>query len=379
MKTPSKKTILILSSSFGQGHMATARALESAAISHPELGVQVKIIDFSEEIGKLFNKTSKRMYEINTKHLPALYKWMYVSSDITHTPIRLANLLSYPLRRSHLKKLLEESQPDLIISNYPIWQYIAYQLAKKYFPAIDFVTLVTDSITVHSSWTIPDSDYYIVANEATAESLSTLGVASKKIHALGYPVHESFSHTNLDFSAVKEVLGLPRKRKLILFSASALRTGYVKRVVRAITSQYPEYSLVVVTGRDEVLHNSLKNDFPWQSPHSILVGWTKEMPQLIMASELIITKAGGSTVMECIAAGKPLIINKIIPGQEEGNAELVEKYQLGAVARKSTDILREMEDIFSNYDDYQKRLLSLAKPDAAQIIIQYLSKQLKNP
>lgn len=379
MKTPSKKTILILSSSFGQGHMATARALESAAISHPELGVQVKIIDFSEEIGKLFNKTSKRMYEINTKHLPALYKWMYVSSDITHTPIRLANLLSYPLRRSHLKKLLEESKPDLIISNYPIWQYIAYQLAKKYFPTIDFVTLVTDSITVHSSWTIPDSDYYIVANEPTAESLSTLGVESKKIHALGYPVHESFSHTNSDFTSVKDRLGLPKNRKLILFSASALRTGYVKRVVRAITSQYPEYSLVVVTGRDEILHNSLENDFPWQPPHSILVGWTKDMPHLIMASELIITKAGGSTVMECIAAGKPLIINKIIPGQEEGNAELVEKYQLGAVARKSTDILREMEEIFQNYGDYQQRLLSLAKPDAAHAIIQYLSEQLRNP
>lgn len=55
-----KKTILILSSSFGQGHMATARALESAAQNHPEHNIDVKIIDFSEEIGKLFNKTSKK-------------------------------------------------------------------------------------------------------------------------------------------------------------------------------------------------------------------------------------------------------------------------------------------------------------------------------
>lgn len=358
--------------------MATARALESAAQNHPEHNIDVKIIDFSEEIGKLFNKTSKKMYEINTKHLPALYKWMYISTDITHTPIRLANLLSYPLRQSHLKKILAAHNPDLIISNYPIWQYLAFQISKKNFPQVEFATLITDSISVHSSWVIPDSDFYIVANEPTAASLHTLGVQDNKIHALGYPVHESFATDNSSKNAVLTDMNIPKNRKIILFSASALKAPYVRRVCSAINANYPHHSLLVVTGRDQDLYKQLQNDALWAAPQSCLVGWTTNMPQLIQASDIVITKAGGSTVMECIAAKKPLIINKIIPGQEEGNAELVERYDLGYIARKSSEIVIAINEIYKDYSNYQARLTTLSKPGAAQAIIEFIAQRLSH-
>jgi processive 1,2-diacylglycerol beta-glucosyltransferase len=41
-------------------------------------------------------------------------------------------------------------------------------------------------------------------------------------------------------------------------------------------------------------------------------------------SQLILTKAGGATVHECLAAAVPAVINYVIPGQEEGNARLLE-------------------------------------------------------
>lgn len=358
--------------------MATARALESAAQNHPEHNIDVKIIDFSEEIGKLFNKTSKKMYEINTKHLPALYKWMYVSTDITHTPIRLANLLSFPLRQGHLKKLLASQHPDLIISNYPIWQYLALQISKKNFPDVEFATLITDSISVHSSWVIPDSDFYIVSNEPTASSLHTLGVKNDKIHALGYPVHESFLTNNSSAKPFPTDIEMPNNRKIILFSASALRASYVRRVSSAIISNYPDHSLIVITGRDKDLHKQIRNGALWSAPHSYLIGWTQNMPELIKASDIVITKAGGSTVMECIAAKKPLVINKIIPGQEEGNAELVERYKLGHIARKSSEIVTALNEIYKDYDSYTDRLTTLSNPEAARLIIEFLARRLEH-
>lgn len=373
-----KKTILILSSSFGQGHMATARALKTVADRHPEYQINIKIIDFSEEIGKLFNKTSKKMYEINTKHLPSLYKWMYVSTDITHTPIRLANLLSYPLRQSHLTNLLASYRPDLIISNYPIWQYLALQISKKNFPDVEFATLITDSISVHSSWVIPDSDFYIVANEPTASSLHTLGVHNSKIFALGYPVDESFMDDNSNLKSTLNNLHLPTNRKIILFSASALRASYVRQVHHAILSNYPDHTLLVITGRDKELYRQLKKDTIWSAPHSYLMSWTQQMPQLIKSSDIVITKAGGSTVMECISAKKPIIINKIIPGQEEGNAELVERFALGQIANKTKDIITALNDIYKEYADYQTRLQAFSKPQASHVILDFLSKRLSN-
>jgi processive 1,2-diacylglycerol beta-glucosyltransferase len=60
-----------------------------------------------------------------------------------------------------------------------------------------------------------------------------------------------------------------------------------------------------------------------------LLGWTREVPRLLMEHDVVISKAGGATVHECFAAGVPVVVNYIIPGQEEGNAELLERLGCG--------------------------------------------------
>lgn len=171
---------------------------------------------------------------------------------------------------------------------------------------------------------------------------------------------------------------MPNNRKIILFSASALRASYVRRVSSAIISNYPDHSLIVITGRDKDLHKQIRNGALWSAPHSYLIGWTQNMPELIKASDIVITKAGGSTVMECIAAKKPLVINKIIPGQEEGNAELVERYKLGHIARKSSEIVTALNEIYKDYDSYTDRLTTLSNPEAARLIIEFLARRLEH-
>ena len=42
----------------------------------------------------------------------------------------------------------------------------------------------------------------------------------------------------------------------------------------------------------------------------------------MLKHDFVITKAGGATTHECFAAGIPMGINYVVPGQEEGNAEL---------------------------------------------------------
>jgi processive 1,2-diacylglycerol beta-glucosyltransferase len=44
-----------------------------------------------------------------------------------------------------------------------------------------------------------------------------------------------------------------------------------------------------------------------------------------MTHDLIIAKAGGATTHETGAAGRPSILVKVVPGQEEGNVELVQR------------------------------------------------------
>ena len=52
------------------------------------------------------------------------------------------------------------------------------------------------------------------------------------------------------------------------------------------------------------------------------------------ASDVIVTKAGPSTISEALAAGLPILLSGFIPGQEEGNVEYVIDNGVGTWAEK---------------------------------------------
>ena len=83
-----------------------------------------------------------------------------------------------------------------------------------------------------------------------------------------------------------------------------------------------EVELTVTVGRNERLRRAI--EFAAGNRKVEIVGWTNKLPRMMCASHLLIGKAGGATVQETIAAACPMIINQVIPGQEEGNARLIE-------------------------------------------------------
>jgi processive 1,2-diacylglycerol beta-glucosyltransferase len=53
------------------------------------------------------------------------------------------------------------------------------------------------------------------------------------------------------------------------------------------------------------------------------LGFIDYLDDLIVASDLVITKAGGLTVSEILARGTPMLVIDPIPGHEEWNADFV--------------------------------------------------------
>jgi hypothetical protein len=103
-----------------------------------------------------------------------------------------------------------------------------------------------------------------------------------------------------------------------------------------------------------------------------VLGWTNQIPELMMSHHLVISKAGGATVQEAIAARCPMIVNQVIPGQEQGNADLIEKFRLGAVAEKNREVAEIVEKVFSKrsqlWSIWRENLKKLSRPAAAREI-----------
>jgi hypothetical protein len=100
-----------------------------------------------------------------------------------------------------------------------------------------------------------------------------------------------------------------------------------------------------------------------------VLGWSNQIPELLMSHHLVISKAGGATVQEAIAARCPMIVNQVIPGQEQGNADLIEKYRLGAVVEKNREVAEIVEKAFARrsqlWSEWRENLKKMSRPSAA--------------
>ncbi|HRY91697.1 MAG TPA: glycosyltransferase [Candidatus Gracilibacteria bacterium] len=308
----SRKKILVLSSIMGQGHMSASKAIKQGLEHQFGLDYDIEIIDFFGMLNSFVNKVTQKTYEGSTKFVPQIYKFIFDSTD-AKWQIKLINQINYPFVLNKVKKFFAEKDPALVISTFPIWNYLTAEIWKKVKPNSKFLTIVTDSISIHTAWTIANTDFHIVANEDTAMSLRKLGVPQDKIKILGFPVRLEFlnDYNRNDFISKQ---GLDPKNFTILFLPTAQGAKMNVKTLKELMD-IPDTNVIVITGRDEKLKPKFEKYV--QNKNTIkLIGWTDQMPAYLKTCDLVITKAGGATVMECVACQKPMIITSIIPGQE---------------------------------------------------------------
>ena len=107
-----------------------------------------------------------------------------------------------------------------------------------------------------------------------------------------------------------------------------------------------------------------------------IIGWSDQLPRLMLESHLLISKAGGATVQEAIAAKCPMVISQIVPGQEEGNARLMEEAKCGTIATTAETIVAAVERAFANdgqlWWKWSENIDRLSRPRASLEIAELL-------
>ena len=96
----------------------------------------------------------------------------------------------------------------------------------------------------------------------------------------------------------------------------------------------------------------------------------------MLESHLLISKAGGATVQETIAAKCPMIINQVVPGQEEGNARLIVETRSGMVATTPEAIVVAVEQASADdarlWREWSANISRLSRPRASLEIAELL-------
>jgi processive 1,2-diacylglycerol beta-glucosyltransferase len=187
------------------------------------------------------------------------------------------------------------------------------------------VTVVTDSITINALWHRGHSDLYLVPNEVTAQVMEEAGVDRGTIRVTGFPVPPLFE----ELRGRRESPGPGRPPKVLYLANPGQKNAVA--ILRSLAG-IEGIELSAACGRDEDLRKELQRAADAMPKRIRIEGWMNDLPERLASSHLIVAKAGGATVQECLAAATPLVMSQVIPGQEEGNAELLTTADCGATA-----------------------------------------------
>jgi 1,2-diacylglycerol 3-beta-galactosyltransferase len=335
------KKVLILMSDTGGGHRSAAQAIAEGLEHIRPSEFDVQLLDFIADCTPFPLNRAGRLYRPAVTYSGPLWGWLWRTSD---DPARTAFLLKplIPWARSRLVQLLRRTMPQVIVSVHPLSNHLAVQAVRKLDRPIPVITLVTDLVRAHVSWFCPDIALCIVPSDAVRQKALACGLSPQRIKVVWMPVSLKFGQELGGKRELKDKLGLKPHLPALLLVGGGEGMGKVFRIARAIAEARLRAQLLVVTGRNRSLRRRLER-VDWEIPTAVF-GFVNNMPELMAASEVIVTKAGPATISEAIACGLPMIISGSIPYQEDRNVAYVVENGVGQLTEEPGEIVNLLRE-----------------------------------
>ncbi|MBI5877620.1 MAG: glycosyltransferase [Chloroflexi bacterium] len=358
--------IVILTADTGGGHRSVSEALNEALQDAGQ--THVTVVD-------LFRYFSWPITQVPKLYLPTVNNapgfWTFGYNLLCGR--RLGRLASHHLIPTFtgrgIKRLFAEHRPDLVICTHPVFQYAALRVLRRDFPGVPYATMVTDFASAHPLWFTPEADICLLPSEELRAGALAAGTAPDKIHVTGLPVHRAFSMNRyVTRREVRATLGVSDMPTLLLVGGGE-GMGALDAMAYAVDEAVPGLQKLIVAGRNKALEERLRA-YAWRGTTHIS-GFVRNMPQLMRASDLIVTKAGPSTLSEALVCGLPILISGFVPGQEEGNVNYVMAHAAGYFMKNPAQELggllqRLLADAGTELAALSQRAYALGRPEAAR-------------
>ena len=371
------RKVLLLSASAGAGHVRAAEAIEKAFQQLDDAeSREVHHFDVLNYTNKLFRHLYSKAYIDLVNKMPEVPGWVYDKLDKPWKNERRRLALD-KLNTRPFVKLLREYQPDLIVCTHFLPAEIVSWLKAKERLASRQVIIVTD-FDVHAMWLVHHFERYFVALDEARVYLEALGIPPEKITVSGIPIDPVFA-IRKDKQEMRAKHGLAPDRTTILLSAGGFGVGSVDALVHSLLPLQHRAQIVAICGRNEELKQRLTKIAARTKPDATVTlkpfGYTKEMDELMTASDLVIGKPGGLTTSEALAKGLVFVIVNPIPGQEERNSDHLLEGAAAIRCNNLPTLSYKLERLLSDPDRFksmQANAQRLGHPNAAKEIVEQL-------
>ena len=176
------KRVMIFYASYGGGHLSAARSIKEYIETNYK-DIEIQLVDCMYYVNKLFDKVTTTAYAEMAKKIPQTWGKVYWHAQ--SGPIAQISTTS--------NKLLQDFNPELIISTHPCASTMCAYLKKQGKLNSKIATVLTD-YAPHEQWLVFNEhvDYYFVSHEEMKKQLHEAGIPKEKIYATGIPLSNKF-------------------------------------------------------------------------------------------------------------------------------------------------------------------------------------------
>lgn len=381
------RTILFLIADTGAGHRSAANAIGNAISlieqreqeqipdSLAQTSYRIEIVDAFEEYSRFPLREAMKLYGPTIRYNPRLYGQVFHLSNQAQS-VSAVQSMATPLIHKGLLRLISSVQPDVIVSIHPLLNHVTLRALQELPFHIPFITVVTDLFSLHYAWFAPGADAYIVPTGRARAIYLERGLDPDRVHMLGMPIDPKFTMPTESKEVLQRKLGLTPGKPVVLLVGGGDGAGSLRSIVQAISQARLPVQLLIVSGRNTRLYAHLQRIRASLRVPAKIFGFVHNMPEMMRAADVIITKAGPGTICEALACGLPIILSAFVPGQEEGNVTFVTENHVGTLAHDLGEMINVLRLLVKPGSELLKEQVEnarrLARPDASFDIAQYI-------
>ncbi|MBO5927409.1 MAG: hypothetical protein J6Q32_00970 [Clostridia bacterium] len=338
---------LIITQTIGEGHNFIARAIESALTLRGEECRVIQLFGYSEkEVARQNN-----LFLNAIKFFPHVYEyfWEKLRERKSEVPNFFIKRVIKKCSKYLLKEISEYSPDKIICTHNNAGAIISYfKKNNKISPFIKTFGIATDFCAYPGWESCVNLDYLFTPHLFTNKEYIEKGFKETQLLAYGIPVAPKFFYYNSK-SGCRKFLNLPKDKFTISIVGGGNCLTKASSLLKQILKSCFDIQIVVVTGKNEKEYLAVEKIIKKYNTKNVLnIGFCDCMEKVYTASDLIFTRAGGSTISEQITKQVPIVFRENLIINERINKKLFVSLGAGVSMGKISDAAKILQDVLKN-------------------------------
>lgn len=352
--------ILLLSCNTGGGHNSCARYIQDELVSN---GIECDFKNYFEIVHLSKKDFSNKIYVNSLGKRGGIFNYAYkIGDEYDKTNLISPVYLVNKLYSSRLYKFIVNNGYDLVICPHLFPAHAMTAINKKH--RIPFIFVDTD-YEYHPLTHEILADYYIIPKELE-DTFIARGVDKNKLVSLGIPISTNYVKTAKNIRKDLKV-----DKKMILILLGSMGFGNIESVIGDLLN-IKDTTFFIVCGKNQKLYDTLKK---YECNNMRILGFTKNVNDLIKASDIVVSKPGGLSTTEIATFRKGLIHMFPIPGVETTNTLYFSSRKMSLVAHDNEELIKHVDTLLNNKDVYNTMIENQEKYipcDSAKKLVEFI-------